>query len=327
MGNRIMNRMQNKIKTKCQFFRGSILALGAMVVLSACEDEQAILIQPEQSASDDAVIAATIDGFPIYVSDIEMEAESQGVLQAGKQIDPLSPEFTRILNSLIDDHLLASEAEKQNLHADPYVEHRLKVIRQRLLGNMLLSQGVDEASIQRYYETSVNLKQLQLGEEYRIRQIVLPTIEAANSMLKQMSAETDFAVLASNRSIDEATRLEGGDLGFINPETAPLPLANAIENTAIGGVSQPFETRAGWVVIKVEEKRPEPLPTLQDLRPQIWDFLIASELERLLRKLHKDADIIRSFDEIEGPINDAFTNAAELDAQGQPIVAADDATE
>ncbi len=318
---------RNKKSADNNFLRGLAVSAGALLFLSACEDQQAVLIQPAPQPGDDAVIAATIDGYPIYVSDIELEAEAQGVLLPGRTLDSETPEFTRILNSLIDDRLLANEAERQGLHKDPYVEHRLKVIRNRLLGNQLLSQGVDEAAIQRYYETSVNLKELQLGEEFRVRQIVLPTIEAANAMIKQMTAETDFSVLASNRSIDEATRLEGGDLGFINPETAPLPLANAITNTAMGGVSKPFETRKGWTVIKVEEKRPEPLPTLQELRPQIWDFLIATELERLLKKLHKDSAIIRSFDEVEGPISDAFSQAEELDEGGNSVTTPSDTTE
>jgi peptidyl-prolyl cis-trans isomerase C len=284
--------------------------------LTACEPSEQVFVQSTNVEIDeDEVIAVTVDGFPIYVSDIELEAEAQDVLEPGDKLDEASPEFTRILNSLIDDHLLAREAERQGLHKDPFIEHRLRVIRDRLLGNMLLSQGVDEASIQKYYETSVNLKQLQLGEEYRVRQIILPTYEAADAMLKQMTSETDFAVLASNRSIDEGTRLEGGDLGFINPETTSLELSKAIKNTALGGVSRPFETTQGWAVIKIEEKRPEPLPTLQELRPQIWDFLIASELERQLKKLHKEAAIIRSFDEVEGPLNDRFSNAAELEGQ------------
>ncbi|MFC7291303.1 peptidylprolyl isomerase [Hirschia litorea] len=314
-----MHLKQTETRNISRTIKSIFVSVGAIMLLSACEDEQAILIQPQANASDDAVIAATVDGYVIYVSDVELEAEGQGVLLPGRKLDPDTPEFTRILNSLIDDHLLSREAERQNLDKDPAIEHRLKVIRNRLLGNLLLSQGVDEASIEKYYETSINLKQLQLGEEYRVRQIVLPTKEAAQSMLKQMNADTDFAVLASNRSIDEKTRLEGGDLGFVNPETAPLALANAIKNTAMGGVSQPFETRKGWVVIKVEEKRPEPLPTLQELRPQIWDFLIATELERLLKKLHKDATIIRSFDEVEGPIMDAFTQAPEIDEDGNPV--------
>ncbi len=317
-----MHLGKNETRNISRTIKALFVSVGALALLSACEEDQSILIQPAPTAQDDAVIAATVDGHVIYVSDVELEAEGQGVLRAGQKLDPDTPEFTRILNSLIDDHLLSREAERQNLDKDPVIEHRLKVIRDRLLGNLLLSQGVDEASIEKYYETSINLKQLQLGEVYRVRQIVLPTKEAAQAMLKQMNADTDFAVLASNRSIDEKTRLDGGDLGFINPETAPLALAEAITNTAMGGVSQPFEMRKGWVVIKVEEKKPEPLPTLQELRPQIWDFLIATELERLLKKLHKDAVIIRSFDEVEGPISDAFTRAPEIDENGDLVAPA-----
>ncbi len=283
-----------------------------MFGLCACEQAQSALVETAPTASNEGeIIAATVEGHAIYVSDVELEAEAQGVIKAGEELDPTRPQFTRILNSLIDDHLLAQEAVRRNLDKDPYVQHRLKVIRDRLLGNMLLSEGVDEAAIQKYYETSVNLKQIQLGEEYAVRQIVLPTQEAAEAVIQQMRGDTDFAVLAANRSIDGATRLEGGYLGFINPEAADPVLANAILNTPIGGVSKPFETRLGWHIIKVEEKRPEPLPSLQDLRPQIYDFLIASELERLLKKLHKDSSIIRSFEEVEGPDVDPFLTPAD----------------
>lgn len=285
------------------------LAIASMfVIVSAC-DEQPTSMVPVYDTKTDGVIAATINGQPIYVSDIQLEAESLEILTPGEVIDPESPEFTRILNSLIDDTLLAQEAEARGLHNDPYLQHRLQVIRNRLLGNMLLDQGVDETAIQKYYETSVNLKQLKLGEEYRIRQIVLKTREAADALRKDLSADTDFAVLASNRSIDESTRMEGGDLGFVNPDHAPPELARAILNTPIEGVSTPFETGQGWHIIKVEEKRPEPLPTLAELRPQIKNFLVAGELERLLKKLHSNAKIIRSFDEVDDPVPDPFSEA------------------
>ena len=47
-----------------------------------------------------------------------------------------------------------------------------------------------------------------------------------------------------------------------------------------------------------------------ELRPQIRDFLVASELERLLKKLHRDATIIRNFEEVEPAAEiDAFKDA------------------
>lgn len=260
------------------------------------------------------VVAATINGQPIYVSDVRLEAEAQGVIAPGQPLETDTAAFTRVLNSLIDDRLLARQARAQGLDKDPFVKHRVDVLTNRLLGNALLNRAIDEQAIQKYYETAVNLKQLELGEEYRVREIVLPTREAAEALLEEFSPDTDFAVLASNRSIDERTRLEGGDLGWINPDDSREQYAHAIANTPIGGVSDPFETEIGWHVIKVEEKRDEPPPKLEELRPQIRDFLIASELERLLKKLHKDATIIRNFEQVESVEEiDAFSEAEVLE--------------
>lgn len=302
----------------------ALAATGLALVLSACDEAttQPVAATPSRTAMLDEVVAATVDGYAIYVSDAQLEAEAQGLLPLGEPIDVDSAMFTRVLNGLIDDHLLAVEASEQNLDRDPFVQHRIKVLRNRILGNALLNQGVDETSIQRYYETAVSMKQMQLGEEFRIQQIVVQTREEADALLKDMSKVEDFSVLASDRSIDEATRMEGGLVGYINPDQAPEALARAIRNTPIGGVSRPFESDMGWHIIKVIDKRPEAPPTLAELRPQIHNFLVASELDRLLKKLHRDATIIRSFEEVEGPDVDPFSAAEETDE-----TAADDGPE
>ncbi len=290
-----------------------LIVSGLAIATAACDQSgpTPTNVAPPRTVAQDEVVAATVDGYPLYVSDVQLEAEAQGLLSLGAPVDVNAPMFTRVLNGLIDDHLLAAEAAEQKLDQDPFVQHRIKVLRNRILGNALLNQGVDETAIQRYYDTAVNMKQLQLGEEFRLRQIVVPTREAADALLKDMTNVSDFAVLASNRSIDQRTRMEGGDLGFVNPENASEGLSRAILNTPIGGVSRPFESEMGWHIIKVEEKREEPLPTLAELRPQIQNFLIASELERLLRKMHRDATIIRSFEEVDGPDVDPFAAAKE----------------
>ncbi|MBB35686.1 MAG: peptidylprolyl isomerase [Hirschia sp.] len=284
----------------------------AAMSLFGCEDAPPTPISSSSpvAAPVGEVVAATINGQAIYVSDVQLEAEAQGLVSPGEPLATDSALFTRVLNSLIDDRLLAREAQAEGLHKDPFVQHRVDVLTNRLLGNALLNRAVDEQAIQKYYETAVNLQKLELGVEYRVREIVLPSRATAESLLKQMTSDTDFAVLASNRSIDERTRLEGGDLGWINPDDANSQYANAIRTTPIGGVSDPFETNLGWHVIKVEEKRDEPPPKLEELRPQIRDFLVASELERLLKKLHRDATIIRNFEEVEPAAEiDAFKDA------------------
>ena len=312
-----------------RWVRLGLTAAVCTCVLVSCEDAPPT---PASSSipineSIGEVVAATINGQPIYVSDVQLEAEARELVASGDPLPADSAAFTQVLNSLIDDRLLAREARAQGLDRDPFVKHRVDVITNRLLGDALLSRAVDEQHIQKQYETMINLKMLELGEEYRIRDIVLPTREAADALLKELSPDTDFAVLASNRSIDERTRLEGGDLGWLNPERIPEAYADAILNTPIGGVSAPFETQFGWHVIKVEEKREEPPPKLEYLRPLIHQRLVEAELAEVLKRLHKEATIIRNFEQIEGPIMEAPVGDVFVDEEPAQDAVADPSTE
>ena len=292
-----------------------IMALAITLQVAACSrapTPPTPVSSASELAEDEEAVAARVNGSKIFVHDVQMEAEAQGFIAPGELLEPTSPLFTMVLNSLIDDVLLAQEAHKRGLNRDPYVQHRIKVLSNRLKGNALLESIVDETTIRQYYEKAVNLKELKLGNEYRIRQIVVPTKQAADELLQSMDSDTDFAVLASNVSIDEATRMEGGDLGFVNPDSVVDSLANAMVNTPVGGVSRPFLTDSVWRIIKVEEKRVEATPSLAELRDDIHDFLIASKLEELLTQVQRNADIIRNFEEVDQSMPDAF-DAAEVE--------------
>ncbi len=74
----------------------------------------------------------------------------------------------------------------------------------------------------------------------------------------QLQQGKSFAELAKQHSQDEASAKNGGALGYY---TAPLPsgfynFENAMYNTEVGKSSKPFETKMGWHIIQVEDKRP-----------------------------------------------------------------------
>ena len=312
-----------------RFFRKfGFMGLVACLSVSACDPvpNNPVAVAPSGVPASNGVgeiVAATVNGKTLFVSDVVLEAEAQGLISPGQQIETDTPMFTRVLNGLIDDELLAQEAVSEKLDQDPFVEHRINVLKNRLLGNALLNRAVDEQAIQRYYETMINLRELELGDEYRVREIVLPSREAADALMQDLADDTDFAVLASNRSIDERTRLEGGDLGWLNPESIRSEYASAILSTPLGGTSDPFETEMGWHLIKVEDKREEPPPSLEELRGQIRNYLVASELERLLTQLHRNANILRNFEEIEGPDGDPFLSTEESGEIDEPTLEED----
>ena len=53
----------------------------------------------------------------------------------------------------------------------------------------------------------------------------------------------------------------------------PPPYADALKAAKVGDIVGPFQTDAGWVVMKLEDSRPEAPISLEAARPQIVNFL------------------------------------------------------
>lgn len=277
--------------------RSRLLAFASLAAValsvSACDNKKPAA--PTTVSVVDAAVAAVVDGQSIYASDVLLEAEAQGIIKAGDKLEPDSAEFNRVLDGLIDQRLLAHEAELRKLDEEPQAKHRLQSARDRIMGNVLMesvvASRVDEAAIRKMYDAQVAL--FQLGEETHLRQIVTAKREEVEAIAKQIAQGADFVVLASDKSIDKATRLEGGDLGWMTPDEAPPELARIIRSTPVGGLSKPFETEGGWCIVKVEDRRKEQPPTLEQLRKPILDHLTYLQIESTLKDLRKKAKIQR----------------------------------
>jgi peptidyl-prolyl cis-trans isomerase C len=103
----------------------------------------------------------------------------------------------------------------------------------------------------------------------------------------------DFAVLAARRSADEATRLDGGDLGYMTADEASPEFARVIREVPENGVSRPFEDSQGWHIVKIDQLRKRRPPSLEDLRETIERYLKSQQLEKIMKKLRGEADIVK----------------------------------
>lgn len=258
-------------------------------------------------------IAATVGGEPIYVYDITREAAAQGLASPSDRLAPGDEIYDRILQELIDQKLLARAAVARGLETEPEARRRLQTARERILGNVLLeeeiSQAVTDEAIRRMYDEQVRL--VELGDEVRTRHILVGTEAEAEAALARIEAGEDFAALAFELSLDEATRLEGGDLGYVTAETLSAPLATAAYATPVGEVSQPVESDLGWHIVKVDDRRASPRPAFEDLRPRIVRFMTFDAIQQLLTTLRGETDIELLSPEI--PASDAVAADAEPD--------------
>lgn len=275
-------------------FSAAALAL-LPFALSACGDVGARSEDPFGPAIvrlGDAV-AAEVDGTPIYVSDVRREGTAQGLIDRGDPLGPGSPLYDQLLDELIDQRLLALEAMRRGLDETDETRRRIAAAQERILGNILVETVVDSAvtedGIRRMYEEQVDL--VELGDEVRARHILVDTLEEARAIVAELEGGADFAQLALDRSKDDTTRLEGGDLGYFTPEMVTSAFARAAFDTPVGRVSEPFRSEYGWHVLKVEDRRADEPPTFEEMRPRIVRFMTFDEIQRLIDVLSSRAEV------------------------------------
>ena len=91
-------------------------------------------------------------------------------------------------------------------------------------------------------------------EQVRVRRIVLETEEEAEAVRERLEAGEDFATLAQELSIDEATKEEGGDVGWMAFDEEDISFSAMAFQLEVGEISQVIETARGYEILKLEEK-------------------------------------------------------------------------
>ncbi|MFN7056398.1 peptidylprolyl isomerase [Hyphomonas sp.] len=262
----------------------------ALLMLAGCSAE---MMAPDAPAPVRREVAARVNGEAIYTSDVEVEAVARGLVASGAALTPEHPAYREVLDQMIDQKLMAQEALRRGLDRDPAGQRRLEMARERILGNLLVenlvAEQVTDEAIDRMYSEQVRLQ--QLNDQVSIAHILTETEEEAEAVWLRIQAGESFESLVFNHSKDTATRMENGDLGYVSPNDQPEPFPLVIANTAVGDVSPPFESVAGWHILKVKDRRTRPPKTREEMRPEIATLLTLGEVSRILRRLRAEAEI------------------------------------
>ncbi|MFV3366596.1 peptidylprolyl isomerase [Pseudomonas sp. NY15435] len=134
-------------------------------------------------------------------------------------------------------------------------------VRQRRVAERI---QVSEQEVQNFLAS--DLGKIQLSEEYRLANILIPvpdsaspeTVQAAGrqaqEMYQQLKQGADFGQLAVSRSAGD-NALEGGEIGWRKAAQLPSPFDSMIGSLAVGDVTEPVRTPGGFIILKLEEKR------------------------------------------------------------------------
>jgi peptidyl-prolyl cis-trans isomerase C len=161
--------------------------------------------------------------------------------------------------------------------------------RQDLAINKMLGDALKEkvtatpAQIDEFYKQ--NPDRFKQGERVRASHILIAVPQGADAvtktqartkaegLLKQVKAGGDFAKLAKENSQDPGSAIQGGDLGYFQPGQMVPEFNDVAFKLAPGTVSDLVETQFGFHIIKVVEKTTARTVPLDEVRPQLTQFL------------------------------------------------------
>lgn len=131
-------------------------------------------------------------------------------------------------------------------------------------------QLLDKDKFSRVFKTGKGFTMLRVIEsnvlvvEYKVSHILMKTNpmegpkEIKNRFYKIKASVQNgepFSMYAEEFSMDRASAIKGGTLGWITKELVVDKFRKVMMNTKVGGVSEPFNTRFGWHILYLEDKR------------------------------------------------------------------------
>lgn len=177
-----------------------------------------------------------------------------------------------------------------------------------------------------------DMGQMQLAEEYRLANILIPVPDAASpdqiraaaqktaEVYDKLRAGADFAQMAIANSGSE-NALEGGEIGWRKGAQLPPAFAELIRSLSVGEITEPLRTPGGFMIVKLQEKRGGDTQMRDEVHVRhilIKPNAIRSEEEtqRLVERLHQRilagedfAELAKSFSEDPG----SALNGGDLD--------------
>ena len=239
---------------------------------------------------------ATVNGAPITQGLLDLNV--QAAVRQGQKDTPQLRQA--IKEELINRTLIAQEATRQGLdkdidYRDQYTQLKQSLLLQAYIDESLKKHPITEAKLLEEYEKQ---KQAMGGgsamPQYKLSQIIVSSEAEAIAVIGKLQSGEAFAKVAREFSRDDATKSQGGLVGWVGPQQVAAPVSDVMANLAKGAFSiSPIKLQGAWAVIKVDDIRKVAMPSFKDSKNQIRQMLIQKQLNESVKKLRDSAKVVQ----------------------------------
>ena len=268
------------------FIKSRIVLLSAvsLLILGACNSKTG-----NTPAAGD--IAATVNGTPISKSSVD-----KIIGQRSTMGQPDSPETRKaIINQIAMTMLVSQEAIKKNLDKTPEVIDQINLTRQSILANAYVedytkNNPVSDDMLKAEYD---KVKAQMSGTEYKARHILVDKEAQAKDIIAKLKKNPKlFGSLAKQYSKDPGSKDKGGDLGWFDPRGMVPEFSAAVAKLQKGKFTlEPVKTQFGYHVILLEDSRTKPVPTFEQVKPQLAKRVQDQNIKKLIDDMMAKAKI------------------------------------
>jgi parvulin-like peptidyl-prolyl isomerase len=278
-----MRKHEIKVLKMCVLL--AMIVLGCLICLGS------YLHYKKYHFIDKGKLVARVADYKIYEKDLEPRL---GFLsdKFGKEakLSDLDEEVVKaiLLERYIDYRIFNMAKKKDNLNDLKFLkeDYYKKLAVNHYIENFVFKTISEEEVKERYDEL---VEKLGDKEEREIYHILLPTEEEAGRVLNQIKRNNNFETVAQRRSMDKASAIRGGNIGYVLKEELTIPeFADIVFLLKENEISKPIKTKEGWHIVKVNNVRMVKAKRYEDSKDKILENLRKERYDQFLQSLELD---------------------------------------
>jgi parvulin-like peptidyl-prolyl isomerase len=167
------------------------------------------------------------------------------------------------------------------------------LLQSKLHAKVVAGSGPSKADIERAYS-----EQRASFRQWRASHILVKDLGRAQKLTAELrrmpkpQLKRKFAELAKKYSEDPASKVQGGDLGWVNAGQFAPQFEDALRHMKVGEISDPVRTQFGFHVIWLTGKRIQPLSQVTDeLEAQLQQTSQEERWRRFIRRIYTQAHV------------------------------------